>query len=577
MAASFLKVRFHVLDKKEKELRLVGPRGPAYRGLGRPQELDEKSAYFKNDEVAARFYLGKVLEKDSRGGVRRMSAPESAEAVPDFRVVGIQEAHQTKTRLIQFDQTQKSIPIFGSRINVELDKNRELVNVGGEVADVKGVSPIPALSPQDALRKIEELTKLGKGSLKKKVLTSELTFFLNEKKNSWHLAYFIKKVPAAPKEFLKVTSERKDHGHGLGISPRQRHPLLNYLVDAHDGEVLFYYSDTHFLAIPVKCSGVDEHGEDSEFWGCKIAGRFEMNDPLRIIKTYDLEGKDIEKRPLPNQPVNFSQANWGESNKAAVSAHVNATRVYDFYNGILMRSGVDDKGMDLISNVNCTYADDQAPPEWNQAIWYENRMWYGQYMDDQGKLHSYSRFLDVIAHELTHGVTKYTSDLLYYGESGALNESFSDVFGIIISNWYNVGPDSDVAQWNWEIGAGLGRDGLPLRDFSNPKKKQDPDHMNNYDNTVYDNGGVHANSNIHNKAAYNLLTVKDDQGQRVFTAREVAVLYYLCLTRLGRLAKFSNALEELVNVAKTYYAGNEAERKKKIDYIRHSYSRVGVT
>ena len=61
-----------------------------------------------------------------------------------------------------------------------------------------------------------------------------------------------------------------------------------------------------------------------------------------------------------------------------------------------------------------------------------NRMWYGQKLEN-GKFSSYSRYLDVIAHELTHGVTQYTSNLVYQGQSGALNESFSDIFGVIIT------------------------------------------------------------------------------------------------------------------------------------------------
>ena len=576
MPKGFLKLRFHVAEKKDEELRSVETRSLAHRGLGRPRGLDDKSVSFNNDEAAARFYLGKVLEQDNRPRVRSMSAPDRAEAVPDFRMVGIQEAPLTKTRLVQFDQARDSIPIFGSRLNVELDENRELVDVSGEVADIKGVSAVPALSAQEALKIIEELTELEEGSLEKKVRPPELTFFHHDEKDSWHLAYFVKKVPAAPKEFLKAAFERKSHGHGLGMSPRQRHPLFNYLVDAHDGEVLFYYSAVPMLAIPVKCRGVDELGSACDFWGMQIAGGFEMNDPLRFIKTYDLELKNLENNPLPNQPVRSALADWEKSNKAAVSAHMNATRIYDFYNSVLMRDGIDDKGMDLVSVVNCTCAEDQPPPEWYNACWYDNRMWYGQDKDDQGNLWSFSRFLDVIAHELTHGVTEYTSNLVYQGESGALNESFSDIFGIIISNWYSKGPDSDVEQWNWEIGAGLGPNNLPLRDFSDPKRTSDPDQMDNYYHTSYDNGGVHTNSNIHNKAAYNVLIARDDQGQRVFTPREVAVLYYLGLVRLGIMAKFSDALEALVDVATVYYAGDDEERNEKIKCIRDAYNRVGI-
>lgn len=576
MPSGFLKLRFHVVEQKDEELRSIGTRSLAHRGLGRARELDAKSVSFNNDEAAARFYLGKVLNQDNRPRVRGMSAPDRAEAVPDFQMARIQGTPLTKTRLVQFHQTRDSIPIFGSQVNVELDENRELVDVSGQVADIKDVSAVPALSAQEAVKKIEELTESAEGSLAQKTQLPELTFFHKDEDDSWYLAYFVKKVPAAPKEFLESASKCKSHGHGPRMSPRRRHPLLNYLVDAHDGTVLLYYSAVPMLAVPVKCRGLGEADINHDFWGSMVAGGFEMNDPLRFIKTYDYELGDLENDPFPDDPVQSADADWGEDNKASVSAHVSATRVYDFYKSVLMRDGIDDKGMDLVSIVNCTYTEEQAPPEWHNACWYDNRMWYGQDKDDNGNLRSYSRFLDVIAHELTHGITEYTSDLVYRDQSGALNESFSDIFGIIINNWYNVGPDSDVGQWNWELGAGIGPGDLPLRDFSDPKKTNDPDHMDDYLHTPDDNGGVHTNSNIHNKAVYNVLTAQDDQGERVFTPRDVAVLYYLCLIRLGSLAQFSDTLEELVDVATVYYAGDDDERQRKIAAIRDAYGQVGI-
>ena len=576
MSRGFEKVRFHIAEKSEDELRLVGTRGLAQRGVGRPKSLDEKALSFNNDEAAARYYLGKVLAEDGRPRVRGLAAEDQAKAVPDVRMTSSQHLHLTKTRLVRFDQTMDSIPIFGSRLNVEMDENRELIDVVGEVAHVTGVSSMPSLSPKDALKRVELYANIGEGSLQAKVQPPELRFFYDEKEDAWHLAYFFRKVPAAPKGYIDSVTNRKSHGHGLSMSPRVRNPLLNYLVDAHDGTILFYYSATPLLVVPSKCKGIDEFNISCEFWGSKVANGFEMVDPLRLIKTYDHQLRDLDRDPLPTAPIINANSNFNDKS-AAVSAHVNASRVYDFYKSVLIRDGIDDKGMDLVSIVNCTCAADQAPPVWFNAVWYDNRMCYGQDKDNTGKLRSFSRFLDVIAHELTHGVTEHTSDLVYRDQSGALNESFSDIFGVIINNWVNVGPESNEGNWNWEIGAGLGRNGLPLRDMSKPKRTNDPDHMNEYLHTALDSGGVHTNSNIHNKAAYNLLTAKDEQGHTVFTPREVAVLYYLCLSRLNNLATFSDALETLVDVATVYYAGDDFERQTKIAQIKDAYQKVGIT
>ena len=203
--------------------------------------------------------------------------------------------------------------------------------------------------------------------------------------------------------------------------------------------------------------GKDENGADLAFLGSILADSFTLYDPLSGVQTFDLQFGDIEQAALPATPVTHNNADFADANTAAVSAHVNAARRSDFFKGELKRDSIDDKGMDFVSVVNVTSATDQAPPEWFNACWWNNRMWYGQVRDGNGKFQSFSRFLDVIAHELTHGITERTAKLVYRGQPGALNESFSDIFGVIIRNWYEVGPNSRVADRNWEIGSGLGK------------------------------------------------------------------------------------------------------------------------
>ena len=120
--------------------------------------------------------------------------------------------------------------------------------------------------------------------------------------------------------------------------------------------------------------------------------------------------------------------------------------------------------------------------------------------------------LDVIAHELGHGVTQYTSDLVYRDQPGALNESFSDVFGSLVKQWSN---GETVEQADWVIGKDVwtpGVNGDSLRSLKAPGKAYvnhplfgtdpQPDHINKFVNTTRDNGGVHINSGIPNKAFY---------------------------------------------------------------------------
>ncbi|MEH2922379.1 M4 family metallopeptidase [Samsonia erythrinae] len=175
---------------------------------------------------------------------------------------------------------------------------------------------------------------------------------------------------------------------------------------------------------------------------------------------------------------------------------------YDFFWKVFQRNSLDAKGLMLTGTVH--YGQD-----------YQNAFWNGQQMvfgDGDGKI--FNRFtiaLDVIAHELTHGITEHEAGLIYFRQSGALNESLSDVFGSMVKQ-YHLGQTAEQA--DWIIGAGLladGIHGLGLRSMSNPGTAYDdlllgvdpqPAHMNEYVNTREDNGGVHLNSGIPNRAFY---------------------------------------------------------------------------
>lgn len=532
---------------------------------------------FNSDEAAARYYLGRTLNVDSRPSVRGLGAPDRPEVVPDLRFLGAEDSPLTHTRLASFDQTQAAIPIFGSRALVELTGERKLVRINARMVEVQGVSPIASLTPAQALARIADLTNATADQLGV-VAAPTLTFYYGEKAGRWHLAYYFKRIPAAPAAFLAG----HNRGHGLGRSPRDVLPLVNYLIDAHNGEILKYFSAaptigtaTELPDVPAKCKGIDELGVTREFWAARAGTAFEMRDPLRLVRTYDLGLGDMATPWTARKPVTNASPNWAGSGTAAVSAHVNGSMVYDFINGVLLRNGIDNQGMELTSVVNCIYSrSGEQPPEWHNAVWYDGRMWYGQ-SQHNGKLQSYSRYLDVIAHEIMHGVTEHTSGLIYEDQSGALNESFSDIFGIIIKNWY--GPSRDnVTLWNWEMGEGLGKGGLPLRDLRDPSRTKDPAHMKDYKKGPADHGGVHTNSNIHNHAAYNVLTTADAQGSPLFVANDVAVLYYLTLQRLRAEATFGETLATLLGVARLYYP-DAADAAAKVAAIKDAYGKVGIT
>ncbi|HEY0141326.1 MAG TPA: M4 family metallopeptidase [Thermoanaerobaculia bacterium] len=544
----------------------------------RPVEFDLPAATahaavkrsFHNDEAAARHFMERMWTQEE-GPLFEITAPDFPAVVPDLQLRRVQECSATGTRLLHFSQTVHNVPVIGSKAVVEITGDRRLMSMDAQIGDTPGVSPIARISAADALASIATAAGVDVPALGQTAAPRLAFHGIGDK---WHLVYEVRNVPVAPVRFRDAISN--SDGHGLGESPRQDFLDMTYIVDASEGTLLLYYSATPWVdEFPVECTGFDEFNEPVTFFGAQSGGAFELRDPVRKIRTLDLGFANLSDAALPTTPVTAPSFDFQNLNTAAVSAHANAMRVFDFYNDVLKRDGVDDRGMELVSIVNCTY----KPPEsvdWKNAVWHKQRMWYGQVKNPEGKFESYSRHLDVIAHELTHGVVESTSALKYLNESGALNESFCDIFGIIVKNLNGSHPD-DVAQWDWQLGRGLKSGGRPLRDLSNPAGLGYPDHMRDYKIKEWwdDSGGVHTNSNIHNKAAFHVLTSKND-GAFTFKPKEVALIYYLSLTRLSSLATFADVLATLKNVIRTFYSGRPAVIDTKVAAVVAAYQAVGI-
>ncbi len=209
---------------------------------------------------------------------------------------------------------------------------------------------------------------------------------------------------------------------------------------------------------------------------------------------------------------------------------------YRFYWEVLGRHSIDGDGIPLLGTVH-----------YGQR--YENAFWNGEQMvfgDGDGEI--FNRFtiaLDVVAHELTHGVIDSEAALVYVNQSGALNESLSDVFGILTKQY---ALQQTVEASDWIIGAGLlteSVNGKGLRSMSAPGSAYDdpllgkdpqPGHMRDFVQTREDNGGVHINSGIPNRAFY--LAAKALGGH---AWEKAGPIWYdtLCDERLANDADFS--------------------------------------
>jgi bacillolysin len=207
----------------------------------------------------------------------------------------------------------------------------------------------------------------------------------------------------------------------------------------------------------------------------------------------------------------------------ADAAHIHAGDTYDFYLSNNGRDSIDGSGMMLTSTVRFSCV--------NNAFWYspKNQMIYCPGMP-QGD--------DVVAHELTHGVTDRTSKLYYYYQSGAINESLSDIWGEFVDQTNGRGDDSAGVKWLLGEDTPLGT----IRSMANPPLYNDPDMMSsvNYHVDATDSGGVHVNSGINNKAAYLMVDGSAGEAGGLFNGRtisamgipKVSKIYYEAQTRL---------------------------------------------
>jgi Zn-dependent metalloprotease len=281
------------------------------------------------------------------------------------------------------------------------------------------------------------------------------------------------------------------------------------------------------------------------------------SEPLRRV-VFDCEStNDLARRQV------LVEGGAVPADDSVREAYAGAETTWNFYNQIFQRSSVDNQGLTLVSSVHYRR-------RYNNAVWNGQQMAYG---DGDGVIFDrFTKSLDVIGHELTHGVTQYTAGLKYESQSGALNEHFSDVFGTLVKQWSLKQNNPSTA--GWLIGEGLFKpsiNGKALRSMSDPGtayndpasglgKDPQPAHMNDYkqlpNTEAGDYGGVHINSGIPNRAFY--LAAQAIGKPAWETAGKI---WYVTLTeRLRPDADFNKCATETISVARDFFGNDVAEK-----------------
>lgn len=344
-----------------------------------------------------------------------------------------------------------------------------------------------------------------------------------------------------------------------------------YFVDAQTGAVLHSYNNVAQDA-PTTGTANDLNGTSRTFGTYFAGSSYYMIDasqpmydpansqipqkPQGAIVGLDLQGNDLTAQSMLYY-VKSNDNTW--TDPAAVSAHYNAMVVYNYFRTVFGRSSIDGNGMTIYSVVHATK--NGAPME--NAFWSGTLMCYG---DGNTKFKPLAGGFDVAAHEMTHGVTQHTANLIYENQSGALNESMSDAFA------------ASVDSANWTIGEQVIKD-LTTYPSGSLRNMQDPHNgvnigatawqpgtMEEFVNTTGDNGGVHVNSGIPNNAFYRVATA-------IGRSRASAIWYKALTSYLTSSSEFVDGRIATLSAAKQLFGEPSAE----VTAVRNAWDAVGVT
>jgi Zn-dependent metalloprotease len=378
---------------------------------------------------------------------------------------------------------------------------------------------------------------------------------------------------------------------------------LQTYIDAQDGRVLLQYDDLKRQAAVGTGTGV--LGDAKKVSTTLQSGRYVADDALRppVLITYDMQGNldrtydylDGFYDPTSSDIAGDTDNKWTDA--ANVDAHAYVGYTYDYYFKRFGRKGLDDRNTPIYSITHPVrrtdlgrLSDDDVDTFLLNAFWcggcgpdFEGVMVFGEGLPPGvtlgGQVFDYfAGALDVVSHELTHGLTEYTSNLIYRGESGALNESFSDILGTGAEFFYQA-AGTGLRQADYLIGEDIIRPG-GLRSMANPGLFGDPDHYSRRYTGSQDNGGVHINSGIPNHAFYlaieggtNRTSGLSVTGVGGANREQIEKVFYRAFTfMLPANATFSTARTATIQAARDLYGANSAPERA----VTQAWTAVGV-
>jgi len=339
--------------------------------------------------------------------------------------------------------------------------------------------------------------------------------------------------------------------------------VWKYVVDAHSGEIIKKFNATNSDG-PATAVAVDLNNAQRNINTYLEKGNYYLRDASQpMFQSATMEGiiETLDANYTSTQNMDFyyvTSTNNKWSSKTAVSAHANAIETYNYLYDKFKRNSLNDNGCNIYSLINVTEDDGSSM---DNAYWNGKAAFFGN-----GSIFKpLAGAQDVMSHELGHGVVSNTANLEYYAQSGAINETYADIFGAMV--------DRD----DWKIGEDVVRtEYFPsgaLRDMSNPHNggtslsdnSWQPAHISEMYIGEEDNAGVHTNSGIGNFAYYLYASaVSKDKAEQVF---------YRALTNyLTKNSQFIDFRVAVVQSAVDLYGNSSAE----VTEAKRAFDKVGI-
>jgi len=372
--------------------------------------------------------------------------------------------------------------------------------------------------------------------------------------------------------------------------------IRDYTVNATTGRIEDRRSRIRWQDAPEVGSGTGVLQDRKKVSANRAASGYQAIDLLRPAATYTLDFRGSVGRFnafLQSGVVFLSDVATSTTNTwtdgAVVDAHVYEGWAYDYYYKRFGRRGIDDRNLALISVVHpLARANAGSYPPDTIGQWINNAAYLGDgfllFGDGDGRTFDYlAGGFDVVAHEITHGVTEFTSGLVYQDEPGALNEAFSDIMAIA-AEFYTLragqgpqrGPNFLIGEDVTRIAPGF------IRSAQNPIEGGTPDHysLRRYIGTPTDNGGVHVNATIATHAFYlataggrNRVSGLTVAGVGLANMERMERIFYRAFAFLmGPAARFSDARAATLQAATDLYGAASNERAQ----VQQAWTAVGV-